>query len=137
MTDAVQCELCTAPAAAACARCQARVCREHLGADGACRPCSALSLACRRRRMGNRIAVVAGAAVGGMMTGAVVAMVVASALGLPQELIVLVMLVAEMACGAASAYVVDRVAVRRLCAGPEVERAALPEARWRGGSPRP
>lgn len=71
----------------------------------------------------------ASAAVAGMVGGALIIMLAASALGISSEFIILMMLVAELGCGALSAYAADQKMQHWLRKRAETELGQLPEAR--------
>jgi hypothetical protein len=82
-----------------------------------------------RSRLGERVAVAASAAIGGMVAGGVLVMLAAGALGLAPKIIILIMLAAELGGGGLSAYAADRAMQRRLRRRAGAELGSLPEAR--------
>jgi hypothetical protein len=127
----VCCAMCQAPAQARCPRCEQPLCAEHALAPGAahCRDCERAVEARERGRLGERVAVAATAAIGGMIVGAILVMLAAGALGLAPEIIILIMLVAELGAGGLSAYAADRGMQRWLRRRAGTELGSLPEAR--------
>lgn len=127
----VSCARCAAPAERCCPRCEQHFCPRHGQVSGAehCEDCERVIVARVEGRLGERVAVAATAAVGGMVAGAVVVMAVAGALGLAPEIIILIMLVAEMGAGGLSAYAADRRMQRWLRRRAATELGGLPEAR--------
>lgn len=90
-----------------------------------------------RRHLPLRVATVGGAAVGGMVGGAVLFMLFAGLLGLGPELIILLMLLVELACGGLAAWLADRRMDRWLESRMRAElEGHMPAARLlRGGKP--
>jgi hypothetical protein len=125
------CAMCQAPAASRCPRCEQPLCAEHALASGAehCRDCERAIEARMRGRLGERVAVAATAAIGGMIAGAVLVMLAAGALGLAPEFIILIMLTVELGAGGLSAYAADRGMQRWLRRRAGTELGSLPEAR--------
>jgi hypothetical protein len=127
----VSCAMCQAPAEARCPRCEQPLCAEHALAPGSehCRDCEKAVEAGVRGRLGERVAVASTAAIGGMIVGAVLVMFAAGALGLAPEIIILIMLAAELGAGGLSAYAADRGMQRWLRRRAGAELGSLPEAR--------
>lgn len=101
-------------------------------ATGDCASCRAHGPAASRKRAALRVAVGASAGVAGMVLGALTVALLAGFLGLAPELIVLLMLVAELGCGGLSAYLADR-RVQRFLRERNPEAGQLPEARLLSG----
>lgn len=106
------CALCSGPGRPAsdqCPRCWRWLCPAHAPARGAaCEACACGDRGTVRASLTTRMALVSGASVAGMLVGAVSAMLVAGALGLAGEIIVLLMLGAEMGVGALAGRAADR-----------------------------
>ena len=130
------CGQCNAAAGSRCPSCDQPLCPHHAVPPhrSQCGSCHLVISARARNRLATRVAVASSAALAGMAVGAVAIMLVTSALGLPFEIIIMLMLMAEIGIGALSARTADRHVQRWLDSRGETHD--LPRARLLPGPPK-
>lgn len=123
------CGQCDALAESRCPSCEQPLCHQHAVPPhrSQCGSCHLIITARVKDRLATRVLVASSAALAGMAVGAVGVMLVASVLGLPAELIIMLMLATEIAIGVLSARTADRHLQRWL--EDRGELAELPRAR--------